>query len=401
MPNRSDRRSLLIMFCVLLFVVCGTYIVSILARGYRLNLKSGPIIQATGILSATSQPKSASVFINDRLTTATDDVMNLAPGDYNIKITKDGYLPWQKNISIKKEVVYQTEAILFRSVPELSPITQSGAINPTLSPDGSKIIFAVASASASRDNGLYIIETSDNLIPLTKNTPRQIATNYPSIDWSKAIFTFSPNSRQLLAKFETKDRHYLLPLDSNITEKNLVDVTSQLDSITAEWQINEAQIIQSRLDRLPPEIKAVASTESAHHLSFNSKEDKVIYLAKSDNTLPANIITPPPAQSTQIQSRQIKTDNYYVYDLKDDTNFLLGTKSNYSEPLWLPNSSYIIYIEDNSIKAVDYDGTNKLTLFAGNFHQNVYFPWSDGSRLITLTSVYNGAPENLYSISLK
>ena len=51
--------------------------------------------------------------------------------------------------------------------------------------------------------------------------------------------------------------------------------------------------------------------------------------------------------------------------------------------------------------AVDYDGTNKLTLFAGNFHQNVYFPWSDGSRLITLTSVYNGAPENLYSISLK
>lgn len=390
------------MLSVLSFVVAGTYIVSIFARGYQINLShEGPALQATGLLSATSKPKSASVFINDRLTTATDDVINLAPGDYTVKIAKDGYLPWQKNISIKKEVVYQTEAVLFRSVPELSPITQSGAINPTLSPDGSRIIFAVASASASRDNGLYLIETSDNLIPLTKNTPRQIAANSALADWSKATFTFSPNSRQLLASFKAGNIHYLLPLDSAITSKNLVDVTAKLPTITEEWQADEAQIIQSRIDRLPNELKTVVSTDSAKNLVFNSTEDKIFYVARVDHTLPATITTPPPAQSTQLQSRQIKANNFYVYDLKDDTNFLLGTKSSQFEPLWLPNSSYIIYAENGSIKAVDYDGTNKLTLFVGKFQPNAYFPWSDGSRIITLISAYNGAPENLYSISLK
>ena len=390
------------MSSVFVFVIAGTYIVSIFARGYQINLNhEGPALQATGLLSATSKPKSASVFINDRLTTATDDVVNLAPGNYTIKISKDGYLPWQKNISIKKEVVYQTEANLFRSVPELSPITQSGAINPILSPDGNKIIFAVASASASRDNGLYLIETSDNLIPLTKNTPRQIATNYPSIDWAKATFTFSPNSRQLLASFKNTNTHYLLPLDSAIGNKDLIDITSKLIAITTDWKLNEAQIIQSRIDRLPTELKTIVSTDSAQHISFNSNEDKVIYLAKVDTTLPANITTPPPAQSTQAQSRQVKANNFYIYDLKDDTNFLVGPESSYPEPLWLPNSNNIIFTENNSIQTIDYDGTNKLTLFAGKFQANTYFPWSDGSRIITLTSAYTGAPENLYSISLK
>lgn len=401
MPSRSEKRSLLVMLSVFSFVVFGTYIVSIFARGYRLDLTNGPALQATGLLSATSKPKSASVFINDRLTTATDDVINLAPGNYSVKITKDGYLPWQKNISIKKEVVYQTEAVLFRSVPELSPITQSGAINPTLSPDGSKIIFAVASASASRDNGLYLIETSDNIIPLTKNSPRQITLNFPTIDWSKATFTFSPNSRELLASFKSTNLHYLLPLDTAITNKNLVDITSKLASISADWKEKEDVIIQSRIDRLSPELQAVISTGSAKRLAFNSTEDKIIYLAKVDATLPANITTPPPAQSTQVQSRQIKANNFYIYDLKDDTNFLIGPQTIYPEPFWLPYSNYIIFTENNSIKTIDYDGTNKLTLFTGKFQPNVYFPWSDGSRIITLTSAYTGSPENLYSISLK
>ena len=33
----------------------------------------------------------------------------------NIKIVKDGYLHWQKNIEVKKEIAYQTSTQLFRS----------------------------------------------------------------------------------------------------------------------------------------------------------------------------------------------------------------------------------------------------------------------------------------------
>ena len=62
-------------------------------------------------------------------------------------IPKFGY--WQKDIEIKKEVVYQTNTQLFRSSPDLKAITTTGAINPTLSPNGNLVIFSVASASAS------------------------------------------------------------------------------------------------------------------------------------------------------------------------------------------------------------------------------------------------------------
>ena len=138
----SDRKSLAVMAFVFSLVIFGTLAVSYLARWYQISFRQGPTLTSTGLLSVTSKPKSASVYINDRLTTATDDTLNLPPGDYHIKITKDGYLPWDKDIQIKKEVVFQTDAQLFRSAPDLKPITYAGAINPTISNDGSKVIFA-------------------------------------------------------------------------------------------------------------------------------------------------------------------------------------------------------------------------------------------------------------------
>jgi hypothetical protein len=402
MSNPSNKKSLTIILSVVALIVGGTFLISIIARGYQLNfknLKSGSILQATGILSATSNPKAASVFIDDRLVTATDDTLNLSPGQYTIKISKDGYLPWQKTIQIKKETVYQSNAQLFRSVSDLRPITLSGAINPIMSPDGSKIIYAVASASASLDNGLYQIALNDSIIPLGQNLPRQLAPNFPNIDWSKFTFSFSPNSRQVLANF--KDTHYLISLDSPITLKNIQDVTARLSLIKEDWQNQSLQMTLAKLDHVPAEIKNLVSTDSAKNISLSPSEDKIFYLAKTDGQVKENIVSPPPAQSTQTQTRQVKKGNFYVYDLKDDTNFLIGNNSALLNPLWLPNSNDIVFIEDNKIKVIEYDGTNKQILFAGNFNKDTVFPWSDGSKIVTLTSAYIGAPENLYSISIR
>lgn len=395
---KSNKKSLLVILSVTAFVVLGTYLISFFARGYQISFNNGPILKATGLLSATSKPKSASVFINDRLITATDDTINLPPDTYNIKITKDGFLPWQKTIKIKKETVYQTDTQLFSSAPDLKPISLSGAINPSVSPDGTKIIYAVASASASIDNGLYQIELNDNIIPFNKNLPRQIASNFPNIDWSKFTFTFSPNSRQILANF--KNTTYLISLDSPITQKSLQDVTLRLSLIKEDWNNQTIQTIASKLERVPNDIKNFISTDSAKNVSFSSTEDKILYLAKTDGQIKKDLITPPPAQSTQTQSREIKKGNYYVYDLKDDTNFLIGGSSALQNPFWLPNSNNIVFVEDKKIKVIEYDGTNKSTIFSGDFNPSTVFSWSDGNRIIILTSAYSSLP-NLYSITIR
>jgi len=375
--------------------------ISIYARGYKLNIKEGISLKSTGILSATSKPKGASVYINDRLLTATDDTINLSPDEYTIKIAKDGYLPWQKTVQIKKEIVYQTDTQLYRSSPDLKPITLTGAINPTSNKDLTKIVYSVASASASKDNGLYLIELTGNAIIINRNIPRQISQNFPNVDWSKFSFVFSPDSRQILATNKTNNTSYLLPTDTPITQKNLLDVTLRLSLIKEDWNNQSGQLIASKLDLLPKELRDLVSTDSAKYTTFSSSEDKVLYLAKNDSKVPENITTPAPAKSTQAQSRDIKKGNYYVYDIKDDTNFLIGSSDKISNPFWLPNSSSVIFVNDQKIKVVEYDATNEQTLFAGNFNKDSVYPWADGNKIVTLTSLYSGSPENLYAIVIR
>jgi hypothetical protein len=255
------------------------------ARGYKINFKNGSL-QATGILSAISKPKGASVYLNDRLLTATDDTLNLTPDTYTLKIVKDGYLPWQKTIQIKKEVVYQTDIQLYRSVPDLKPITVTGAINPTVNPDFTKIVYSVASASASKDNGLYLIELTDNPILINRNTPKQISANFPNVDWTKFIFTFSPNSRQILANNIQTNVTYLISLDSPITQSALYDVTPRLSLIKEEWDNQNQQLIAGKLERAPKELHQFISTDSAKNLSFTTAEDKILIFQTLMENLP-------------------------------------------------------------------------------------------------------------------
>ncbi len=398
--SKRNKKSLFMMLFVSVFVVLGTFAIVFFAKGYKITTKGKISFLATGIISATSKPKAASVYIDDKLITATDDTLSLTPGNYQIKIVKDGYLPWQKDIEIKKEVVYQTNTQLFRSSPDLKAITTTGAINPTLSPNGNLVIFSVASASASKDNGLYLLRLSDTAVSLFKNPIEQLSPNYQNIDWSDYLFIFSPNSKQVIAKNTIKNINYLINLTNTITLKNLYDVTARLPIIQQEWKLQEKEIIKAKLEALPLELHPFISTESAKNTLLNNDETKVLYLAQSNGSLKADIITPPPAQSTQAQVRDINKDNFYVYDLEDDTNYLIGSKEllNIS---WIPNSNNLIYVENQEIKTVEYDNTNKQTLFAGIFNKNNVFTWLDGSKIITLIAPYNNAQENLYSISIR
>ena len=398
--SKPNKKSLFIIFFVFTFIVLTTTGIAFFAKGYQISTKGKISFLATGIISATSKPKGASVYIDDRLITATDDTINLPPDNYTIKIVKDGYLPWQKNIQIEKEIVYQTTTQLFRSSPDLKPITVAGAINPTVSPNNSLVVFSVASASATKDKGLYLLELNDTTSFLSKNSAKQLSSNLQNLDWSKFTFTFSPNSKQILASNLTKNVNFLIDLSTTTDYKNLYDVTAKLSLIKEDWDLQEQEIIKIKTALLPTELQPFVSTNSAKTIIFNEDETKVLYLAQTDGDLKKDIISPPPAQSTQAQSRDIKKDNYYVYDFKDDTNFWLGSKDLYNLN-WIANSNNLIYIEDQKIQTIEYDNTNKQTLFAGNFNKDAVYPWLDGSKIVTLIAPYSNAQENLYSITIK
>lgn len=401
MENTSNRHSLTIIFLVGFFIISSTYLISIFARGYRFSLKNGFTLDPTGIISAVSSPKGASVYIDDKLVTATDDTFNLSPGVYHLKIAKDGFNPWQKTITVKPETVYQADIQLFSSVPDLKPVTLTGAINPAANIDSTKIVYAVASASAVKDNGLYLIQSTGLPISLIRGDTQQLATNSATTNWPDFTFTFSPNSRQILATNAKTKTNYLLSLDSPISSQKLADITKNLKDIYTDWQTQTSLIINNKIERLPAELRPLVATASAKDVQYSSKEDKILYLAQTDGDIKDNLITPPPAQSTQTQNRQVNAGNYYVYDIKDDTNFLIGSQKNISQLSWIPNSSNLLFVQDQDLKVVDYDGTNQQTILTSNFNQNCIYPWPDGSKVIILTNLSLSSVENLYSLSVK
>ncbi len=394
MVEKRDRRSLKVILSILTAIIIVTSLIIIYAQGYRISLEQGINLKATGILSVTSKPKAASVYINNHLVTATDNIVNLPPGDYDVKIVKDGYTPWQKRISLKKEVVQQTDAYLFRTTPDIRSITFSGAINPVLSPTGTKIIYAVASASASKNNGLYQYDLTNNLLPLSKNQPKLIAVNFHNLDWSKFKFQFSPDGKELLATSQNGNISYLINLEEPIIYQKLQDVTLNKSIILASWKRAESVQIQESIKKLPAVFQNFVSTASSSLALFSSNNERFLYLAQSDYNLDNNLILPPPNQSTQAQTRQIKKGNYYVYDIKDDTNFKIGNAQDLTLLSWLPDSNNLIFIQQDKIFTIDYDGTNLRPIFSGKFSNNFLASKTDGSEIIILD-------DNLYALSIR
>lgn len=416
------NKRLLITIGIALFLILGTLAAIRFAKGYRFDFKKKKVAE-TGLLVANSFPTGASVFINDKLTTATNDTLNLPPGDYQIKIVKDGYISWEKALKIKKELVTQTNTRLFPAVPDLKGLTFAGALSLTPAPDGEKIAFVVASASASPKNGLWILDLTSRPLSFSRS-PRQIAKNTSSFNFTQARLVWSPDSKQILAW--TTANSFLIEADHSNDLNSLGDITARLSLILAEWEEELTLKTKEKLVELPEFMEQIA-TESAKNIYFSPDEEKLLYTATASATLANGVVPPLPASNTQLEARMIEPNKIYVYDLKEDRNFfitqapekeveettalekrLAAIQNQYSplavQPLqWFPTSRHLVLVENEKIIILEYDGTNRATVYAGPFKDSFSYPWPDGSQLLILTTLNPGSPlpPNLYVINLK
>lgn len=448
---RSKR--FLITFLTAIAIFAGTLLAIQFAKGYRPG--QGVFLQGTGLLAANSFPNGAQVYLDDRLTTATDNTLNLQPGEYEIEIKKDGYAHWFKKLKIENELVTQTNAVLFPSAPSLTPLTFTGASNISPSPDGQKIAFYVASASAQTKNGLYVLDLTDNMLSLQRGA-RQIAELTSLFDYKTTTLLWSPDSSQILASHN--GRNVLLDPDRKNNVADLQDVTYQLPTLFSQWEEELYKIERTRLAKFPDRLQFIA-TASAKNIYFSPDGDRMLYTATASATLEEKLIPPVPSSNTQPQERAVQAGGIYVYDRKEDRNFRVGTEAilaknatpiaakillandlyrdrartlaaspsafrmlqgqNAGETIhnfqlhysnvytgslqWFPDSKHLLGIKDAAIIIKEYDNTNETTIFAGSFEENFVYAWPNGSKLIILTNFYQSpsVPMNLYAITLK
>jgi len=360
----------------LLVIAAAASLAIFFAKGYRVSPTERRIL-GTGIMTVSSEPDAASVFIDGHLTTATNaTVSSLSPKKYAVRLVKEGFIPWEKEIEILEGVVTEVKATLFPAIPTIYPLTFTSVDNPVLSPDGSKLAYIVPTG---KKGGVWVWTLSRNQpIAFARSAePHQIAQT-GEIDFSQSSLRWSPDSKQVLAT--VSGNNFLLE-DNGINQEPR-DITPILDATLQGWAEDvEAKEATRILALQDGSLRRIASDSA--FLRWSPDETK--FMAKKEEIE---------------KDEKGLISGISVYDLELNQSHQLPPALAH---LWLPDSKHIILVEEGTISLIEFDGTNKAVIFAGSFLDNFVFPWPDSSRLVIISSIPTptASEPNLYGINLR
>lgn len=370
-------RRFVITIITILVIAAAAAVAIFLAKGYTVSPTEKRIV-GTGIINVTSEPDAASVFIDGHLTTATNaTVSSLAPKKYSVKVVKEGFIPWEREVEVKEGLVTPLKITLFPAIPTIYPLTFTGVANPVLSLDGSKLALIV---TGGKKPGIWVWTMSRNQpIAFARSAePHQIAAN-GAVDYSKAVLRWSADSKQVLAT--VAKNNYLLNDDSLNTEPR--DITAILDSTLKGWDDDTKAKDAAKVEAIK-DLNYRQTASSSGYLKWAPDETK--FMARKE------------AIADKEQGKAIQ--GIKVYDTENLKDYSLPPARLH---LWLPDSRHIIMVEENQISVVDFDGTNKAVIYAGKFEDSFVFPWPDSSRLVIISSfpTPTASEPNLYGINLR
>lgn len=376
-----------------------------LSKGYTFSPKDKKISE-TGIITTTSVPDGASVYVDGHLATATNATLSqLSPRTYNIKLVKEGFIPWEKSVEVKKGLVSEVKATLFPALPTIYPLTYNGVMNPVLSPDGQKLAFAVPIATdqhTRQKGGIWVWTMTAQPLSFNRGAePHQVVISTAALDFSKSSFKWSPDSKQLLVTMQEGEvtgyaaaRNFLMSADSQTSISDLKDITPLVDNTLKGWEEDQKVIDEAKL-ALIPNLKIQQIASSSATLKWSPDESKIITGGvKAQAIVPILIkkaVTPTPEELLK---------GFKVYDLMTNKEYdLPEAKAFY----WLPDSRHVILVLADKISICEYDGSNISDIFAGKFEDSSVFPWLDSSRLVVLTSFNTPTATipNLFGVNLK
>ncbi|MDO5561494.1 MAG: PEGA domain-containing protein [bacterium] len=426
--------------CSALIILAGTFIAVRWAKGdFRLDESNQAISKETGLLHATSIPQGAQVYINGNLTSATDDIIYLSPGEYEVRIQKDGYSPWQKTIKIEQSLVSQANAMLYPYSPSLTALTFTGASNISVSPDGQKLLYYNNNISTKNKNGLYLLDLTNS-----SKSPTQISDNDSDFTLAEAQYIWSPDSSEILVF--TPERTFLLKVNTMTNLQSSPDMTLQLKTLLQSWEEDILAKEKQYLEKIP---LAAMQTIIDNGTDFNLSPDtqKLLYIATGSATLADGLVPPLPASNSYPEQRTLKPGNIFLYDSYEDKNFNLGAAATSSAKLlladintleltahnimpmqtlisddeeetianfnryygdyrnqtwqWLADSTHLVGIQNGSVVIMNYDGSNPTVIYSGPLADSFVLPYPDGNKILILTSFNPDSPANVYAIELK
>ncbi len=355
--------------------------------GYRLkkdDLNNIDLSQ-TGMISTKSLPESASVYLDGKLMTATNDTISaIEPGPHLLKIVKKGFVEWQKEIEIFPELVTDITAVLVSQSPRLDPLTNTGARKPSISPSLGKMAYF---STDKTDPGIWVIPLRGTL-SLFKAAPTVAIEDTRFTKYSDGQkIEWSPDENKLLVEAKNKI-FYLIDLT-----KNTAETTASPELVKKDWNQQIMDKRQEFIDKLdiPAEIKKIALSDTA---KWSPDEKKFLFTSQTGQTI-----------------------DYKVYNMEDPLPvgekvetlvFTTNVKDPQPAITWYSDSFHLILTEGDvagtkrgNISLIRIDGTNKTEIYSNTLMDNEVYTSPDGEKVIILTSFKSGEQTDLYTVSIR
>ncbi|OGC49932.1 hypothetical protein A2716_01060 [candidate division WWE3 bacterium RIFCSPHIGHO2_01_FULL_40_23] len=372
----------------LIFAVLGgiTIAIYLYSTGYRVNVKKGEITP-TGMIAAKSIPDGAQVYVDGVLTTATNGtVTGIKPGTHKLKVVKNGFVTWEKDIEVFEQLVTDITAVLVSKTPRLEPLTSEGANSPVISPTLTKIAYFTKDG---KKPGVWVFPLGGNIqVNLFKTAPDVILEDTAKIIFSNGEYIeWSPDEKELLVKVD-ENRLFTADLASKVFETT---TSAELTRKTWNEKIMEKRsLFLSRL-ALSDEVNKLALDPET---VWSPDEKKFMYKEKDgDFTLYKvyNLEKPLPVGE--------KT-NYTVFSVKNDTP--------QPKVYWYNDSFHLITVEGDikkenkgSIYLIRIDGTNKTEVYNNTLYSDIAFSTPYGDKIVILTSFRSNNQTDLYAIGIR
>lgn len=360
-------------------------------KGYNFN-RGTNTLEKTGMITVKSVPDGAKVYLDGTLykSATNTSLANLKSGLYKLKVEKDGFATFEKDVPVKVEFVTEIGVVMIPLNPELKPLTTSGAENPVFTSTRDKIIFTTRDREKP---GIWSLNLAGNLFSLFKGNINVLVPDQAKAAFSLAEgFYLSPNDEQALVTMN-KSGYYVLDL----TAVQIVpQATSSAQSVFAGWSAidREKKLAVLNKSRVPANLFNTA-TDSA--TIWSPDEKRFLYAEKKPDSV-----------------------EYHVFDTsdplgigeQDDYALVTIPKTQKSKITWYSDSKHLIIstceqetkdqvCTAGNIRFIRTDGTNNTLVYAGALTSLDVFPTPDGTKLIILTSFNPNSTPNLYAIILR
>jgi len=372
------KTKLLPILIVLTVTSLFTFIILKQAKGYKFKIdKAGSIaIEEKGFLAMRSVPESAKIYIDgilikNKLTNTT--ITDLEEGIYKIKVEKNGYYTWEKDIQIEKNKVTDTTALLALKENTITPLTSNGVKDFIVSNSGEFLYFT---EEEEKEKGLYVIKLSNNPLSIFKNNKDLLLED----DLNKSLtsnieINISPKDEEILLKINEKGYFVI-----NLEDSSLETITETKDT-SEKWDTERAEINKLYLDKYKKEeiIKDKINYLETKDLKWSYDEKKFLY-REGEEIIIYNLEKPLPIGEKKINKIKLNKNNQIN---------------------WYSDSKHLIIVEEDKINLTELDGQNTTTVYEGEVLNNKAYPNPDGSKIIFLTRTKDEGKTNIYSVNIR